>query len=65
MLCHVLFHNSDGDRELLNYLGGARTAVGYRGDFDSLTPVSYTHLDVYKRQRQYNTGLGNGVLKRS
>ena len=22
----------------------------YRGRFDSLSPVSYTHLDVYKRQ---------------
>ena len=27
-----------------------KIAVGISGGKDSLTPVSYTHLDVYKRQ---------------
>ena len=26
------------------------SAQGYRSEWDSLLPVSYTHLDVYKRQ---------------
>ena len=30
--------------------GGDKIAVGISGGKDSLTPVSYTHLDVYKRQ---------------
>ena len=29
---------------------GDRIAVGVSGGKDSLVPVSYTHLDVYKRQ---------------
>ena len=29
---------------------GDKIAVGVSGGKDSLTPVSYTHLDVYKRQ---------------
>ena len=28
----------------------------------SLTPVSYTHLDVYKRQVQYRHEFGTGFL---
>ena len=29
---------------------GDKIAVGVSGGKDSLVPVSYTHLDVYKRQ---------------
>ena len=29
----------------------------------ALGPVSYTHLDVYKRQRQYRTALGQQVRR--
>ena len=28
-------------------------ATGYANSFDRLNPVSYTHLDVYKRQKPY------------
>ena len=42
--------------------GHAKECIGeailsYREGFDGAIPVSYTHLDVYKRQRQYHQRL--------
>ena len=34
--------------------------VFLREMIESLEPVSYTHLDVYKRQHNLRTGSGNG-----
>ena len=34
-------------------LGGAQALQFADKSFDIVMPVSYTHLDVYKRQRQY------------
>ena len=31
--------------------------ISYKADDEFLTPVSYTHLDVYKRQDQVHRGL--------
>ena len=41
-----------------DYLGGAdKTAIGMtvnvKGDMNGVMPVSYTHLDVYKRQSSF------------
>ena len=35
----------------LTYLGESARVLGNRDQLDELCPVSYTHLDVYKRQR--------------
>ena len=48
--------------EIMPYSGGLRRNIAQcLDDYDiPLMPVSYTHLDVYKRQIQLDTLLGFG-----
>ena len=44
---------------------GLRLDAGFSGSEEALmtyNPVSYTHLDVYKRQLSYNSFLFPGIL---
>ena len=43
-------------RALANYISGARTPRA-KTLSDMAVPVSYTHLDVYKRQAEYTCSL--------
>ena len=44
--------DTKGGEKLMSRLGVERRVdIAVRPDMDPLAPVSYTHLDVYKRQR--------------
>ena len=72
MMFFMLTNIIDERTELICYGGSSKElaaeAFGLAGDTDSMMPVSYTHLDVYKRQgngsecgdrdRQYETEPG-------
>ena len=47
---HIVSHGSEGALRLGTATLSASTLDSYREDLATIGPVSYTHLDVYKRQ---------------
>ena len=55
-----------GDEVLRHLLGGDLIGLHTGGGDETPTPVSYTHLDVYKRQKRYRDNMSklkNGALE--